>query len=74
MSAAIATVGFVGLGTMGAPMARNLLAAGFALRAYDVVPAAVAALVAAGASAASSAAEAANGTDSKRTLTSRRIR
>lgn len=29
------TVGFIGLGTMGLPMARNLLAAGFALRVYN---------------------------------------
>ena len=33
------TVGFVGLGTMGAPMARNLITAGFPLVVYDINPA-----------------------------------
>jgi 3-hydroxyisobutyrate dehydrogenase len=32
------TVAFIGLGAMGAPMASNLLAAGFALRAYNRTP------------------------------------
>jgi len=32
----IQNVGFIGLGTMGAPMARNLLKAGFPLTVYDV--------------------------------------
>jgi 3-hydroxyisobutyrate dehydrogenase-like beta-hydroxyacid dehydrogenase len=41
--------GFIGLGTMGAPMARNLLAKGHQLVVCDVVPASVAGLVAAGA-------------------------
>jgi 3-hydroxyisobutyrate dehydrogenase-like beta-hydroxyacid dehydrogenase len=45
-------VGFIGLGTMGAPMARNVLKKGHAMTVYDVAPAAVAALVAAGARAA----------------------
>ena len=30
-------VGFVGLGIMGRPMARNLLTAGYSLTVYDVV-------------------------------------
>jgi 3-hydroxyisobutyrate dehydrogenase len=34
-------VGFVGLGRMGGPMARNLARAGHALHAFDVVPAAL---------------------------------
>lgn len=34
------TIAFIGLGTMGAPMARNLVRAGFRLRVYDVVPSA----------------------------------
>jgi 3-hydroxyisobutyrate dehydrogenase len=34
-------IGFVGLGHMGGPMARNLLKAGHTLRAYDVAPEAV---------------------------------
>jgi len=37
-------IGFVGLGNMGAPMARNLLKAGHELRVYDIVPAATEAL------------------------------
>jgi 3-hydroxyisobutyrate dehydrogenase-like beta-hydroxyacid dehydrogenase len=44
--------GFIGLGTMGAPMARNILAKGHQVIVCDVVPGAVAALVAAGATAA----------------------
>jgi len=68
MPSAIRTIGFVGLGTMGAPMARNLLKAGFALRAFDVVPAAVAALVDAGATPARSAADAADGADALVTM------
>lgn len=42
-------IGFIGLGHMGQPMAKNLLKAGFALQVYDVVPAAVQALVEVGA-------------------------
>ena len=34
----IASVGFIGLGTMGLPMARNILKAGFELAVYDVRP------------------------------------
>ena len=45
-------VGFIGLGTMGAPMARNILKKGHRLIVTDVVPAAVESLVAAGATAA----------------------
>ncbi len=45
-------IGFIGLGTMGAPMARNVLARGNALTVLDVAPGAVAALVAGGANAA----------------------
>ena len=45
-------VGFIGLGTMGAPMARNILDRGHRLIVADVLPAAVASLAAAGASAA----------------------
>jgi 2-hydroxy-3-oxopropionate reductase len=58
-----ASIGFVGLGIMGRPMARNLLAAGHAVVVHDVVPAAVEELVAAGATAAASAREAAAATD-----------
>lgn len=52
-------IGFLGLGHMGAPMARNLLKAGHRLTVFDPVPASVAALVEAGAQAADSAAAAA---------------
>ena len=53
-------VGFIGTGTMGAPMAARLLAAGFDLRVHDAVAAATDALVAAGATACATAAEAAS--------------
>jgi len=52
-------IGFVGLGIMGKPMAKNLLKAGYELVVYDRVEAAVRELVAAGAEAAASAREAA---------------
>src|SRR6202041_2843272 len=52
-------IGFIGLGHMGAPMARNLLKAGHALVVYDVVQRNVDALKTAGAAAAQSAAQAA---------------
>ncbi|MGH7330659.1 MAG: NAD(P)-binding domain-containing protein, partial [Polyangiaceae bacterium] len=63
MKQPIKTVAFVGLGTMGAPMARNLLKAGFAVRAYDVNADAKAALVRDGAVSTDSPAEAARGAD-----------
>ncbi|MEA3161829.1 MAG: 3-hydroxyisobutyrate dehydrogenase [Gammaproteobacteria bacterium] len=56
-------IGFVGLGHMGAPMARNLLKAGHSLVVYDVVQRNVDALKAAGAGAAQSAARAADGAE-----------
>ena len=52
-------VGFVGVGVMGAPMARNLIKGGFTVRVFDISPEAVAGLVEDGAEWASSAAEAA---------------
>ncbi len=48
-------IGFVGLGIMGRPMAKNLLKAGHQLVVFDVSPAPVEDLVAAGAAAGSSA-------------------
>lgn len=51
-------VAFIGLGNMGAPMAQNLLKAGFKLSVFDLVAESVAQLVKAGASAASSASDA----------------
>jgi len=47
-------IAFIGLGHMGAPMARNLLKGGHALRVYDVVAQNVERLTAAGATAAQS--------------------
>jgi 3-hydroxyisobutyrate dehydrogenase-like beta-hydroxyacid dehydrogenase len=55
--------GFIGLGTMGAPMARNILAKGHALVVYDVSAHAVESLVAAGARAALSPRDVARGCD-----------
>jgi len=48
MTSAPATVGVIGLGNMGLPMAGHLLAAGFAVRGHDVRPEAVDALARAG--------------------------
>jgi len=56
-------VGFIGLGIMGRPMAKNLLKAGFPIVAYDLNKDAVADLVKAGALAASSSKEAAGEAD-----------
>ncbi len=47
-------IGFIGLGIMGKPMAKNLLKAGHTLVVYDIVEAPVKELVAAGATAGSS--------------------
>ena len=57
------TIGFIGTGTMGRPMLANLVRKGFAVTAYDVVPAALEGAVQAGAKAAPSAADAARGAD-----------
>ena len=56
-------VGFIGLGTMGAPMARNLLRKGHRLVVADVQPAAVSELTAAGARAAATPREVAAASD-----------
>ena len=56
-------VGFIGLGTMGRPMAINLIKAGHSLTVFDINPSAVEALVSAGATAAGSAREAASGAE-----------
>ena len=56
-------IGFVGTGTMGQPMVRNLIAKGFGVVAYDIVPAAVDAAVKLGATACGSAADAAKQSD-----------
>ena len=51
-------IGFIGVGTMGLPMAKNLVKKGFAVTAFDSSPEAVKAAAAAGMTAAASAAEA----------------
>ena len=56
-------IGFVGLGNMGAPMARNLMKSGHELCVYDVVRANVAALAAAGARAAGTLREVVDGAE-----------
>lgn len=58
---AAGSVAFLGLGHMGLPMAKNLVAAGRAVRAYDVVDAAVDAARAAGIPTAESPLEAVSG-------------
>lgn len=50
----MATIAFIGLGKMGAPMVQNLLKQGHRVQVFDVVPAAIAHSVANGAVAASS--------------------
>lgn len=57
------TIAFAGLGAMGLPMAKNLLAAGHRLRGIDLNPAALATLAAAGAEPATDAVAAARGAD-----------
>jgi 3-hydroxyisobutyrate dehydrogenase len=61
--AVMAAIGFIGLGNMGAPMARNLLAAGHRLKVYDVAPKTLAPLHAAGAAAAEDIAGTVRGAD-----------
>src|SRR5437667_11088097 len=55
----MATIGFIGLGNMGAPMAVNLVKAGHQVAGFDLVPGAAEALAAKGGRAAASAAAAA---------------
>lgn len=57
------TIAFIGLGNMGLPMARNLLAAGHAVRGFDLVAAALEQLAAAGGLIAVSVADAVAGAD-----------
>ena len=54
----MARIAFIGVGNMGLPMVRNLLAAGHEVRAYDVSPDALAEAVQAGAGEAVSLADA----------------
>jgi L-threonate 2-dehydrogenase len=57
------TVGFVGLGSMGLPMAKNLVARGFDVQGFDMRAAPLEALSEAGGSRASTAADAGAGAD-----------
>ena len=57
------SIGFIGLGIMGKPMARNLMAAGYELTVLDIVSAAMAELAAEGATAGTSPAQVAADTD-----------
>jgi len=57
------SVGFIGIGTMGREMVRNLLKAGHGVRAFDVVEAAMADVVSEGAVGARNPADAARGCD-----------
>ncbi|MEQ9719679.1 sulfolactaldehyde 3-reductase [Yersinia alsatica] len=59
----MAQVAFIGLGQMGAPMARNLIKQGHQLHVFDISPAAVAELVALGATGCRHAGEAAEGAE-----------
>jgi 4-hydroxybutyrate dehydrogenase/sulfolactaldehyde 3-reductase len=59
----MAQIAFIGLGQMGAPMARNLIKQGHQLAVFDISPAAVSALVAEGAKAAVTPAQAAQGAE-----------
>src|SRR3954468_621945 len=59
----MATIGFIGLGNMGAPMAANLVKAGHRVRGYDLNTAAVQKLASAGVTVAASASEAARDAD-----------
>ena len=61
-------IGFIGLGRMGAPMVRRLVASGYAVTAYDVREEAVGAARRAGAGAADSAAGVAAGADAVITM------
>ncbi len=59
----MSSVGFIGLGIMGAPMARNLVRAGFAVTGFDLDAGAVAALAADGGKPAASIADAVRGAE-----------
>ena len=59
----MAVIGWIGLGRMGSPMTKNLIAAGHTVNGFDVVPAAVEAAAGHGVVAKSSIAEAVGGAD-----------
>ena len=56
-------IGFIGLGNMGGPMARNLVKAGHKVKGFDLAPSAIEAAKANGVSVVTSAAEAAQGVE-----------
>jgi 4-hydroxybutyrate dehydrogenase / sulfolactaldehyde 3-reductase len=62
------TIGFIGVGVMGAPMVRNLLKGGYQLRVFDVNAAAMEALKPSGAMPSGTPAEAAKGMDAVITM------
>jgi 3-hydroxyisobutyrate dehydrogenase len=64
----MARIGFVGLGNMGGPMARNLAKAGHAVAVFDLVPELMARCAEGGCVAADSAAEAARGAEAVFTM------
>ena len=57
------TIGFIGLGRMGSPMAQNLLKAGYSVKVYDIDPEKITALVELGAQSAVSPANAVSGVE-----------
>ena len=64
----MATIGFIGLGNMGGPMARNLIKAGHSLKVFDLSEEAMNFVVQSGAEAATSAADAATNVDAVVTM------
>jgi 3-hydroxyisobutyrate dehydrogenase len=64
----MATIGFIGLGNMGLPMAQNLVKAGHVVQGFDVSKAQADALAASGGSAAASVKAAASGVDTVITM------
>ncbi len=62
------SIGFIGVGNMGGPMARNLLKAGYAVKAFDLSAEAVARVVEAGGTKAATAQEAASDVDAVVTM------
>lgn len=68
MTGKIERVGFIGLGNMGGPMARNLTRAGVSVAGFDINPAALARAVKAGVNPADNASSAAIGADALITM------
>ena len=64
----MSTIAFLGLGHMGGPMAKNLVAAGHTVRGFDLVPAAQDAARAAGVTVIDTAEEAVTGADAVVTM------